>query len=47
MKKIFKLKLNVDYKEHKMNDVITFADVKDEQKEARELYNSGIGVIVE
>jgi len=43
MKKIYKIKLDLDYRGKKMNDVITFADTKDQQKEALEIINSGIG----
>lgn len=47
MKKIKKIKLNVDYKEFKIDDIITFSEVKEEQKEAFELHNSGVGKIIE
>ena len=39
---IDKLLLNVDYKEFKINEVITFDETKESQREAVELLNSGI-----
>lgn len=44
---IKKLKLNVDYQQYKIGEIIFFSIEKNEQREARDLYNSGIGTIVE
>jgi len=47
MKKIKKIKLNIDYNSYKINEIIIFSDEKIEQYEAFCIVNSGIGVIVE
>lgn len=44
---INKIKLNVNYQQYTIGEIITFADSQEEQREARDLYNSGIGNIVE
>lgn len=44
---INKIKLNVNYQQYTIGEIITFADSREEQVEAWELYNSGIGDIVE
>lgn len=47
-KKITKVELNLDYKGRKLGTTITFSPSdREQQKEAFEIVNSGIGKIIE